>query len=90
MFQVSVDTETRSDRVYEEINASFGGDSMLYSALKERLQTSRISEDSLLKWARFVKLAPESTIGINELEEFAVIKILRSWKSIEGIIQLSK
>lgn len=88
MFEVSVDTEIQNDRVYEEINASFGDDALLYNALSERLQCSRVSEDSLLEWARFVKLAPKAALKINELEEFAVIKILRSWKSIEGIIHL--
>lgn len=89
-FEVSIDTEVQSDSVYDEINASFGSDTLLYNELSERLERSLISEDALLEWARFVKLAPETAIRMEELEEFAVVKILRSWKSIEGIIRLNR
>ena len=90
MIEVSVNTETQSDLVYEKLNASFGADALLYNALSERLERSEISEDSLMDWARFVKLASTESSKLNQLEEFAVVKILRSWKSIEGIIRLSK
>lgn len=90
MYEVTVDTEIHNDGVYDEINASFGADALLYNALSDRLENSGISEGCLLEWARFVKLAPEAVVKINELEEFAVVKILRSWKSIEGILQLNK
>lgn len=90
MVELSIDTEIQSDSAYKAMNASFGADSLLYNALSEKLKQSDISEASLMEWARFVKLASEAVFKINELEEFAVIKILRSWKSIEGIIRLSK
>lgn len=90
MFEVSINTDTQNDLLYKEINASFGADSLLYNTLSERLQLSTLSEAALMEWARFVKLASKEAVTISELEEFAVIKILRSWKSIEGLIHSSK
>ncbi len=90
MPELTIDTEIQSDSAYKALNASFGADSLLYNALNEKLEQSGISEASLMEWARFVKLASESVGKVSELEEFAVIKILRSWKSIEGIIRLGK
>lgn len=88
MVEVSIDTKTQNDLLYEAMNASFGTDGLLYNKLSERLKESGISEESLIKWACYVKLAAPSITKLNELEEFAVIKILRSWKSIQGIIRL--
>lgn len=67
----------------------FGANALLYNALKDKVQKSHISEESLMKWSHFVKLASADAVNINDLAEFAVIKILRSWKSIEGIILLN-
>lgn len=90
MLEINLNRETHNDSAYEQMNASFGADALLYNTLKERLQKSNISEASLMEWSRFVKLASADAVSINELEEFAVIKILRSWKSIEGIILLNQ
>lgn len=90
MLELTIDTKIQSDQIYDAMNASFGADSLLYNILSEKLEFCSIAETTLMEWARFVKLAPETAVKIDELEEFAVVKILRSWKSIEGIIRLSK
>lgn len=86
MIEISINTEVQNDLLYKQLDASFGADALLYHTLSEKIQLAGISEASLMKWARYVKLAPDSAITINELEEFAVTKILRSWKSIQGLV----
>lgn len=90
LLEINLNMRTHNDSAYEQINASFGADALLYNNLSDRIQKSEISEESLMNWARFVKLASIEATGINQLEEFAIIKILRSWKSIEGIILLDE
>lgn len=72
----------------DEINASVDADVMLYKALAKRIDDSGFGEEKLMEWARFVKLAAEGDNGIMDLTATAVGKILRSWKSIVGIITL--
>lgn len=83
-------TKHDDQKAYAGINSSMGTDILLYRTLRERLQQSAISEEALMEWSRFVKLASTTATHIDQLEEFAVIKILRSWKSIEGIIHLAQ
>ena len=89
MLEINVNAETHNDSAYEQMNSSFGPDALLYNTLRNNLQEAGISEEMLMEWARFVKLASIDATNINELEEFAVVKILRSWKSIQAIILLN-
>ncbi len=90
ILEIDLTAKHHNDKTYEGINSSVGSDALLYSTLSERLKQSNISEEALMEWSRFVKLASHDAKSINQLEEFAVIKILRSWKSIEGIIRLAQ
>lgn len=88
MFEIDLNPEKCNNDIFE-LDALFAIDALLYDALKRKLQRSEISEESLMEWARFVKLASSEDVSINQLKEFAVIKILRSWKSIEGMLLLT-
>lgn len=90
ILEIHLNAANHSDQAYEEMNALFEDNALLYNTLKMKLQKSGISEESLMEWSRFVKLASAENSSIYELEEFAVIKILRSWKSIAGMILLSQ
>ena len=74
----------------EDVNASFDSTEFMYETLSQRMEEAAIELSELLDWARFVKLATEECVVIKDLEKHAVEKVLRSWKSIVGIITLKK
>lgn len=90
MLEIDLNSKQNDDKAYERLNASMGNDVFLYNTLHDKLKQANITEEALMKWAHYVKLASNNAAKINDLAEFAVIKILRSWKSIEGIIHLDK
>lgn len=90
MLEIDLKKKKNDDNAYKRIDDSMGHDSFLYNDLHNKLKQENISEEALMSWSQFVKLAPSDAKKINDLAEFAVIKILRSWKSIAGIIQLDR
>lgn len=87
MLEIDLNSK-ENEEFYDKINASQGNDVFLYNTLQDKLKQANISEEALMKWSRYVKLASSNSERITDLAEFAVAKILRSWKSIEGIIHL--
>lgn len=74
----------------DDVNGSLDATALMHETLRGRIGTGDIKEVELMKWARYVKLASENADSIKDLEKHAVERILRSWKSIVGIIILER